>query len=145
MNSDRISRYLVLKGYFLFLLIIPVLTVPGFISAQTIEITLDLVRELSEQHSPQWQQFENRLKYDISGERSAAARLNPSIAYDLDFWMTAGRLITNMIFICKKSSERRGIFVAFAISGTAEFCYMRSRQDRTGPNGLPVQGSGLSK
>ena len=85
MYSDKICRYLVLKGYFLFLFIIPVLALPGFATAQSVEITLGQVRELSEQHSPQWQQFENSLEYDISGERAMAARLNPSFAYDLEF------------------------------------------------------------
>jgi len=85
MYSDRICRYLVLKGYFLFLLIIPILSVPGFTSAQNVEITLDQIRELSEQHSPQWQQFENRQDYQVSGERASAARLNPAIAYNLEF------------------------------------------------------------
>ncbi len=83
MSSDTIRSYLAMQGYCLFVFLI--LIVPKVTPAQTVEITLDQIRELSEQHSPQWQQFENRLDYDISGERSAAARLNPSIAYDLEF------------------------------------------------------------
>ncbi|TVR14887.1 MAG: hypothetical protein EA391_11855 [Balneolaceae bacterium] len=53
--------------------------------SQAIEIELHHIQELSEQYSPHWQQFENRLSYSVRGEQAAAARLNPSIAYDLEF------------------------------------------------------------
>ena len=55
------------------------------VHAQVIEIELSQIRELSEQHSPHWQQFENRLDYSVRGEQAATARINPSIAYDLEF------------------------------------------------------------
>ena len=54
-------------------------------NSQTIEIELHQIQELSEKYSTQWQQFENRLEYSVRGEQAAAARLNPSIAYDLEY------------------------------------------------------------
>lgn len=53
--------------------------------SQSIEVEISQIRELSEQYSPQWQQFENRLTYSVRGEQAGATRLNPSIAYDLEF------------------------------------------------------------
>ncbi|MCC5913577.1 MAG: TolC family protein [Balneolaceae bacterium] len=52
--------------------------------AQVIEVELHQIKELSQQYSPQWQQFENRFNYSAEGERASATRLNPSLAYDLE-------------------------------------------------------------
>lgn len=56
-----------------------------FAYSQSIEIEISQIRQLSEQHSPQWQQFETRLTYSMRGEQAGATRLNPTIAYDLEF------------------------------------------------------------
>jgi len=53
--------------------------------AQTVEIDISQIKELSGQYSPQWQQFENRLDYSVRGEQAGATRINPTIAYDLEF------------------------------------------------------------
>jgi len=55
------------------------------LKAQVIEVELENIRTLSEQNSQQWQQFENRLDYSVRGEQATTARINPSIAYDLEF------------------------------------------------------------
>jgi outer membrane protein TolC len=65
----------------LFILLLCATTSP----AQVIEVDINKIKQLSEQYSPQWQQFENRLTYSARGEQAAAARLNPSIAYDLEY------------------------------------------------------------
>lgn len=65
--------------FFFFLLITP------SIYAQVLEIEISQIEELSEEYSLQWQQIENRLDYSISGEAVATARINPSLAYDLEF------------------------------------------------------------
>jgi outer membrane protein TolC len=57
----------------------------GVAHSQAIEIKLHQIKELSEQYSPQWQQFDNRLNYSVRGEQASATRINPSIAYDLEF------------------------------------------------------------
>ncbi len=65
--------------FFFFLLVTP------SIYAQVLEIEISQIEELSEEYSLQWQQIENRLDYSVRGEKAAATRFNPSIAYDLEF------------------------------------------------------------
>lgn len=55
------------------------------IKAQVIEIEIGNIKELSEEYSLQWQQFENRFNYMSYGERAQVTPLNPSISYDLEF------------------------------------------------------------
>jgi outer membrane protein TolC len=55
------------------------------VHSQAIEIELHQINELVRQHSRQWQQFDNRLEYSVRGEEAAATRINPSLAYDLEF------------------------------------------------------------
>lgn len=55
------------------------------LTAQVIDIEIGDIEALSQQYSPQWQQFENRLDYSTYGEQAETARLNPSLAYDLEF------------------------------------------------------------
>ena len=77
---------IILSQIFVFpVLLIMLLAQNHPVSAQSIEIQLHQVEELSEQFSPYWQQFENRLEYNTLGEQAETARLNPSIAYDLEF------------------------------------------------------------
>ena len=72
------------RRFLLFIILFSVL--PNYCAnAQTVEIDLSQIREFSEKHSPQWQQFKNRLDYSIRGEQAGATRFNPSIAYDLEF------------------------------------------------------------
>lgn len=76
-NRSYSSRFIT---FTLMLFFVPLTT-----AAQVIDIELSKIQELSKENSYQWEQFENRLDYAITGEQSALTRLNPSIAYDLEF------------------------------------------------------------
>lgn len=80
------------------------------LQAQSLEITLDQVEELSRQYSPVWQQLEKRLAYDISGERSDAARINPSIAYNLEFLNDGDENLYEHDFFLQKEFRTPGHF-----------------------------------
>ena len=53
--------------------------------AQVLEIQYTDIEQLAQEHSIEWQQFENRRDYNIAGEMQMATRLNPTLAYDLEY------------------------------------------------------------
>lgn len=54
-------------------------------TAQSLRISLDDVEELSELHSPDWEQFKYQLETLIESERGDAMRLNPVLNYDMEY------------------------------------------------------------
>ena len=53
--------------------------------AQVLEIKYHEIEQLAEEYSIEWQQFDNRLGYEVAGEMQMATRLNPTLAYDLEY------------------------------------------------------------
>ncbi len=66
-------------------LLLFILFIPLSLTGQELQIELHQLKELAEQYSAEWQQIDNQLDYSIQGERVSATRLNPSLAYNLEF------------------------------------------------------------
>lgn len=66
-------------------LIIILILVPVVSSAQVLEIEIHQIEELSEKYSLEWQQLVNQLDHSIAAEATSTARINPTLAYDLEF------------------------------------------------------------
>jgi len=58
---------------------------------QSIQVSLDDIDRLAENHSPEWEQFENHLEILVQGENADAVRLNPELHYDLEYLNTDPR------------------------------------------------------
>lgn len=62
-----------------------------FLMGQSIQVSLDDVERLAEDHSPEWEQFEHRMEVLVQDQRTDAVRLNPELHYDLEYLNTDPR------------------------------------------------------
>lgn len=66
-------------------LTLAVLLSASSLTAQEMQIALPDIEGLSDRYSPEWQQFDEQLEVEQRGAQAAAARLNPTLNYDLEF------------------------------------------------------------
>ena len=80
-----------LMKFFVLTLLMLLLGNGPILIGQSIQVSLDDIDRLAENHSPEWEQFENHLEILVQGENADAVRLNPELHYDLEYLNTDPR------------------------------------------------------